>query len=235
MLWYCSSSHLLPARQPALGRSALSELFKIYLAQAEKKTGSQADPSRPSCCMLFSCLCLDCSVQPLQVCLFFSLSHTQSCDVSATFVQGSAPIGPYSRKLSIMTAMENNVNIFKRREAEGYRKGCRIKHKSENTLPCLLGKVSFMLKCDEPEVVLTSGIVFPFAIFRQKSWPEMLQSTSKAALCCQRHYCVWQLLACNTHPGTLQKCLLLVPPVRLRLKTFDIGVRCPAARHTVTV
>lgn len=130
MPWYCRSCHLLPPRQPARGCSALSELFKICLTQAEKKTGSQADPSRPSYC----CLCLGRSVQPLQVCLFFSLSHTQGCDGSATFVQGSAPIWPYSRKLSVMAAMENNVNIFKRHEAEGYRRGCRVWSMSQKTL-----------------------------------------------------------------------------------------------------
>lgn len=35
------------------------------------------------------------------------------------FVQGSALIWPYGHKLSIMTATENHVNIFKRRETEG--------------------------------------------------------------------------------------------------------------------
>lgn len=94
MPWQCSSCSLLPPRQPALSRSALSKLFKICLAQAEKQTRSQAGPNRRSYCMLFSCLCLGYSVQPLQVCLFFSLSHTQSCDVSAVFVQGSAPFSP---------------------------------------------------------------------------------------------------------------------------------------------
>lgn len=72
----------------------------------------------------------------------------------------------YSYEVSIMTATERNVNIFKRREPEGYRKGCRVKHESENIWPLLLGKVSFVLKCcDEPEVVLASGTVFPFAVF----------------------------------------------------------------------
>lgn len=69
--------------------------------------------------MLFSCLCLGCCVQSLQVCFVSSLSHTQRCNVSAMFVQGSAPIWPYGHKLSIMTATENHVNIFKKREAEG--------------------------------------------------------------------------------------------------------------------
>lgn len=71
-----------------------------------------------------------------------------------------------SYELSITTGMESDVNIFKRCEAEGCRKGCCVKHESENTWPLLLGRVSFVLKrCDEPEVVLASGTVFPFVVF----------------------------------------------------------------------
>lgn len=59
----------------------------------------------------------------------------------------------YSGELSIMTATEDNANIFKTGEAEACRKSCCVKHESENTWPLALGKVSFVLKCcDEPEV-----------------------------------------------------------------------------------
>lgn len=40
----------------------------------------------------------------------------------------------YGYELSIMTATESNVNMFKRCQAEGCRKGCRVKLESEKHL-----------------------------------------------------------------------------------------------------
>lgn len=136
-----SSKHISPRQERKLGhrQAQVGQVIAVQLLLFE----------------LFS------SASPSLVILFIKLYSELWC-----FSSVCSRLRTYSYELSIMTATESNVNIFRRREAEGCRKGCHVKHESENTWPLLFGKMSFVLKCcDELQVVLASGMVFPFAVF----------------------------------------------------------------------